>query len=287
MLSPEHSEQGYLPGYGSNNDLSIEVLGPIAHHHQGETELRTFGDDPNSKGFNVGKTKNGHSVILKIVYRDFSLLLGGDLNRPAETFLLRHYSGLDHDYPFSTEHEEEIVAAARTAFQVDVAKSCHHGAADITDAMLRSINAAATVVSSGDEESHAHPRPETLGALGLFGRGRRPLLFSTELMRSSREDEGDARERIASLRERIANANDASKRAKLQTELAEFVDTLATRNVTTYGAINLRTDGRKAVMAYRLEKPRTGGGSMTEWDIYPIERAGNGPFVYAPDRGDH
>ena len=285
MLSTQHSDQGFVPGYGANKELRIEVLGPVPHEHDGKTEMRAFGKDPKSKALDVGKTKNGHSVILKLSYRGFRVLLGGDLNRSFEAYLLGHYSGLDHAWPWSHDEEDEIVQAARASLESDIAKSCHHGAADVTDAMLRSINAAATVVSSGDEESHAHPRPETLGALGLYGRGRRPLLFSTELMRSSREDEGDAAERVASLRERIATAGTPAQKAKLRSELDELVDELTDRNVTTYGAINLRTDGRKAVMAYKLERPRTGPGRITEWDVYEIERAGTGPFVYTPGGG--
>lgn len=42
-----------------------------------------------------GKTKNGHAVVLKLEYRGVKILLGGDLNTPAEEYLLRHYTGLD------------------------------------------------------------------------------------------------------------------------------------------------------------------------------------------------
>lgn len=31
----------------------------------------------------TGKTKNGHSVLLRLEYRDLSVLFGGDLNTPA------------------------------------------------------------------------------------------------------------------------------------------------------------------------------------------------------------
>jgi len=285
MLSAEHSVDGFMPGYEADQELSIRVLGPVVERDGEKAELRTFGAKPGSKAFDVGKTKNGHSVVLMLTYRDLRVMLGGDLNRPAEAFLLQHYSGLDDKHPWSHDEEEAIVEAARATFGADVAKSCHHGAADVTDAMLRSIEPVATVVSSGDEESYAHPRPETLGALGRYGRGRRPLLFSTELMRSTREDEGDARERVASLRTRIATATTDARRKKLQGELDDLVDELTDRNVTSYGAINLRTDGRKAIMAYRLEKHRESSGRLTKWDIYAIERAGNGPFGYTPKGG--
>jgi beta-lactamase superfamily II metal-dependent hydrolase len=68
-----------------------------------------------------------------------------------------------------------------------VAKACHHGSADFTNAFLQSLNSAATIISSGDEEPHAHPRPDAVGALGKFGRGNRPLIFSTEIARSTRD----------------------------------------------------------------------------------------------------
>lgn len=280
MLSTAHSESGFLPGFGLGEELKIEVLGPVPESHDGRARLRAFGSKPGSRAFNKGVTKNGHSVVLMLRYRNLRVLLGGDLNRPAESYLLQHYSGLDHRYPWTAEQEAEIVAAARPTFECDIAKSCHHGSLDVTDAMLRSIHATATVVSSGDEESHAHPRPETLGALGRFGRGSRPLIYSTELMRSTREGESDARERLAELRTRVSESTDAAERREADEALDAFVDRLAKRNVTVYGAINLRSDGRKALMAYRLEKDRHGrsraGRTLSRWDLARFEPAGAG-----------
>ena len=66
-------------------------------------------------------------------------------------------------------------------------KCCHHGAADVTDEFIRAVNPLAYVVSSGDEESHAHPRPDLLGRLGKLGRGDAPLILCTEILRSTRE----------------------------------------------------------------------------------------------------
>jgi beta-lactamase superfamily II metal-dependent hydrolase len=283
MLSTTPGGADWMPGYGPEKELSIRVLGPIVETHEGERTLRTFGPKPESKAFDVGKTKNGHSVVLMLQYRDFRVLLGGDLNRSAEAWLLRQHADVHHEWPWSAEQEDEIVAAARATFGADLVKSCHHGAADVTDAMLRSLNPVAAIVSSGDEESYAHPRPETLGAIGLHGRGHRPLIFSTELLRSTREDEGDARVQVERLRGRIDETENPERRAELEAELDALVDTLLERNVTTYGAINLRTDGRRAVLAYKLERPRTGGGRITKWDVYRLERAGNGPFAYVAD----
>ena len=101
-------------------------------------------------------------------------------------------------------------------------------------------------------------------------------------MRSTREDEGDARQEIARLRQRIKSATKQNQPEKYKKKLDELVDNLAKRNVITYGAINLRTDGRRAVMAYKLERPRSYRKKITKWDIYKLERADQGPLVYMP-----
>ena len=52
------------------------------------------------------------------------------------------------------------------------------------------------------------------------------------------------------------------------------------RNVTVYGAINLLSDGKKVVTAYRLEENRTIGSKLTEWDIYRLEPDASGQLSY-------
>ena len=92
------------------------------------------------------------------------------------------------------------------------------------------------------------------------------------------------REKVGRLRERIERETDAARKQALTAELDSIVDELLKRNVVTYGAINLRTDGEKAILAYKLEKPResAAGGKkrVTKWDIYRMERTGGGPLVY-------
>jgi hypothetical protein len=277
-------QPSYVEGFGADQAVRLAILGPVTDAGpDGRPRLRWFRDRPDGGSFNPAVTKNGHSVILKLEYRDVSVLLGGDLNSSAEAFLLTRYTGLPWP-PADAGAEQTLVDAARRHFGTDVTKCCHHGSADFTDTFLRAVNPAATVISSGDEESHAHPRSDTLGAIGLHGRGWRPLIFSTELLRSSREDEGNRRVEIGRLLEKIDRETDPARRAELVSERDALLDQLAERNVTTFGAINLRTDGRRAVLAYRLERPRTGtsGGkrTLTKWDLYTMERTGGGPLVY-------
>ncbi|HSW04912.1 hypothetical protein, partial [Aquabacterium sp.] len=137
--------RAWMPGFSpaTNADATIEVLGPVVEPDAaGQPRLRTFGASISAPAMDVGKTKNGHSVLLRLSYRGLSLLLGGDLNRPAENFLLRHYAGIAAGQPLSA-----AVQGARARFQSDVMKSCHHGATDVTDEFLQAVNPFAFVVS--------------------------------------------------------------------------------------------------------------------------------------------
>ena len=248
--------KGMDPIY-DDHGLKIEVMGPVAEKIDGKDALPYFGS--------TAETKNGHSVILMLTMGRMKILLGGDLNTKSEYYLIKEYSGIDIKAvkaelkkKISAERRaeleaqyEEAITKAREALQVDVAKSCHHGSADFSTEFLDVINPIATVISSGDEEQHCHPRPETLGTIGKHSRGDRSLIFSTELARSSKE------------------FVDFSNRKE--------TDSTLERTVTVYGMINVRTDGEKAIIAQKLEKPASGRG----WQIHELRwNAKKGEFEY-------
>lgn len=236
------SEDGHLPGYGPDDEVKIRVLGPVPAIEGGKRKLKWFG--PRGE---TGKTKNGHSVVLQAEYGHVKILLGGDLNIDAENHLLEHYTGIDPE----VVHQDQVgqlVTLARKHFQSDVAKACHHGSADFTNIFIQSVNAAATVISSGDEEPHSHPRADAVGALGKFGRSNRPLIFSTELARSTRDF----------IVKEQPSANELG------------------RTVAVYGNIDVRTDGEKLLVAQRFETTPTHG----EWDFYKLERDSDGVLSF-------
>jgi len=268
------NEDGYMPGYEANKPLSIQVLGPVTEPGPGgERRLRWIE--------NVGKTKNGHSVILRLVYHDVSVLMGGDLNVPAEEYLLSHYTGLD--VPARTAAEEEaLVAAGRRTFEADVLKACHHGSADFTDVFLRAVNPAAVVVSSGDAEPHCHPRPDTLGALGKHSRGARPLLFSTELARSAEENikhPFHLRRRFLDLQQAVEDAETEAEKRRARKRFEQAVAELD-RSVAVYGMISMRTDGHKVLFAQKLERPRS---KSQKWDLHVLEPGPDGRLRYVSE----
>jgi len=265
------SEDGYLPGYDSGHKLAIRILGPVPEKGpQGKRLLRWYGEP--------GKTKNGHSVVVKMEYGNVKMLLGGDLNIPAEEYLLEHYTGLD-PHSKTPAAEENLIEEARKVFESDISKVCHHGSADFTDLFLRSIHAIGWVISSGDDEPHCHPRPDSLGALGRAGRGDRPLIFSTELARSTRElikHPQAMRNELNELITKKEKAPSEKERKAVQKKIDDLLGGLD-RSVAVYGLINLRTDGKKAVLAQKLERPRA---TREEFDVHRLEPDANGRLQY-------
>jgi len=259
MLS---ADDKFVPGFEGNEGFAIEVLGPVVEPDaEGNPRLRWLKD--------VGKTKNGHSIVLRLRYHDISIMLGGDLNIPSEQLLLNHHTKMQTP-PVNAEQERLIIEAARKVFQSDIAKACHHGSADVSDLFLQAVNPIATIISSGDDEPHAHPRADALGMVGKFSRGARPLVFSTELSRSAKElvkHPHVLREQFQAAEEKLSGTLTDKERVKAQKVFDELVNSLE-RSIAVFGAINIRTDGRKVVIAYKIESPTS---KAKKWDIYQLE----------------
>ena len=158
---------GDLPEMMAGDDFSVKVLGPVTLERNGAPALPDLGD--------TGKNTNGHSVCLRIDYRNARILMTGDLNTRSMNWLAAGFDG----------HMDE--------WNCDVAKACHHGSHDVSFKFLKAIKAAATVISSGDNEGHAHPRPEIVAASALSGHEQlsadgdkviTPLIYMTEIERS-------------------------------------------------------------------------------------------------------
>lgn len=252
MSSVENGLTDYMPEFEPSNgkDYVIEVLGPVVEEgRNGDPALRAFSD--------AGKTKNGHSVLLRLCYGKFSILFGGDLNREAEEFLLTSYGDMDH-WPIEAHERDHMLAMAGPRFKSDVLKVCHHGSSDVTDEFLQVVQPAAFVISSGDSEGHVHPRPDLLGRLGKLGRGRSPVLLSTELQRSARakEDQAIVRRLGREIRKDGTQRSDDDQK-KLDADIAA----LGRSNVDVDGAIYLKTDGERLITAFKKEQ----GADKDKW----------------------
>ena len=223
----------YLPGYGKDDTVTMRVLGPIVEKVDGQAALRVLGSE--------SVIRNGHSIVLRVDYGKARILLTGDLNTASQRLLLS-YHPLDE-------------------FAVDVAKACHHGSDDIDLRFVRAMKARVTVVSSGDNEDYAHPRPRVLGASARYGREAKgvkgellpPLLYSTELARSVKLACAD-KVRKAGAPASEFSADLAQVKPEGKNARFEPLDELPVATDLVYGLINVRTDGERVICAYMKEQ---------------------------------
>ncbi len=158
---------GFLPGFENPDGVTVRVLGPVETTVNGKPGLRDFGND--------SQNTNGNSLVFRIDYGRTKILVAGDLNKASQHHLLDEYRG------------------NRLEFAADVFKSCHHGSDDCSLEFLETVHASASVISSGDDETHSHPRPNIVAACGATGFRKiendemiTPLVFCTEVSRSVR-----------------------------------------------------------------------------------------------------
>ena len=226
---------GWLPGYTpAPGAAAIRVLGPVAEKLAGGGKgLRWLGSE--------SVTRNGHSVVLRVDYGQARVLLTGDLNTASQRLLLGCH--------------------AAEEFNADVSKGCHHGSDDIDLRFVRAMAARATVISSGDNEDYAHPRPRVLGASARYGRESRsaggelmpPLLYSTELARSVGLDFASrtrtvAEPRVDYLPEQLEAKFDDSPLGNYRR-----LSWLPMATDLVYGLVNVRTDGQRILCATMKE----------------------------------
>lgn len=226
----------WLPGYApAAGAASIRVLGPVAEKLAGGgAGLRDLGSD--------SVTRNGHSVVLRVDYGQARLLLTGDLNTASQGLLMSLH--------------------AADEFSADVAKGCHHGSDDVDLRFVRAMAARATVVSSGDHEDYAHPRPRILGASARYGRESRaaggetlpPLLYSTELARSVGLDFAEhartvAEPKLAYRPDQLEADFDPSPTGRYRR-----LSWLPIATDLVYGLVNVRTDGQRILCATMNER---------------------------------
>ncbi|MBB4078846.1 beta-lactamase superfamily II metal-dependent hydrolase [Lewinella aquimaris] len=240
--------RAYLPEFAPRPDrpYSIEVLGPVVEFGASNLpRLRRISS-------NYNKTKNGHSIILRLHFGKYRILFGGDLNVPAEKYLLSRYAGLPAFPRRGTPDYDRMMEETPHWFRAEVLKVCHHGSEKVTDEFLDVVHPACFVISSGDQEGHVHPRPDLLGRLGKAGRGAAPVILATELQRSTRELEDPAN--VKELNDEIDVLAREGGSADLLRSIRERIRKLARTNVDVYGAIYLKTDGERLITAFKLEE---------------------------------
>jgi beta-lactamase superfamily II metal-dependent hydrolase len=156
-------------GFLLPEEIVLKVLGPIVEEIQGKPALRFLRASAGGRSLSIAHTINGHSIVLRLTYRNVNFLFGADLNE---------------------ESEERLVERARNdhlSLTGEVFKVPHHGSADFSPTMLEAVRPVVSVVSSGDEctsKEYIHPRAGLMGALGKYSRASvtKPLVYVTEMV---------------------------------------------------------------------------------------------------------
>jgi hypothetical protein len=126
---------------------------------------------------------------------------------------------------------------------------------------VRAMAARATVISSGDSEDYAHPRPRVMGASARYGRESKsargellpPLLYSTELARSVKLDYA-ASVRNTGAAQALLKAEEAEIKAKSSGSKYRLLDRTPISTALVYGLVNVRTDGENIMCATMEER---------------------------------
>ncbi|MDQ3587401.1 MAG: MBL fold metallo-hydrolase [Actinomycetota bacterium] len=207
----------------AGQEIGIEVLGPVPTTAGGKTGLKFLGE-PNRKfghpsqaattfsGHSVSHTINGHSIVLRLAYGDWHVLFAGDLNEQSEEAL-------------ADLHEEKKLDLRSEVFKVP-----HHGSADFLPRFLRAVEPVVSVVSSGDEREHIHPRATLMSGLGKYGRDHEPLVFVTEM--------------VASFKPEGFVKNDPPKKGKW----ASRRDPFFAFSRAAFGLVRVRTNGQRLLV---------------------------------------
>ncbi|EMI24621.1 ComEC/Rec2 family competence protein [Rhodopirellula europaea] len=243
-----HTDE-YVPGYepDSSGAPSIKVLGPVEFDVDGGPALRKFGGGES-------QNTNGVSLLLRVDYGRSRVMLTGDLNKASQRKLLDDYVG------------------ERLEFRCDVAKGCHHGSDDISYEFLQAMNPAATVISSGDNEGHDHPRPSLIAASATTGHLEirddeliTPLVYCTELGRSvdlgfpEKLNERDASGAVVNTLSGVSLDRSSLEITKAKKKEVVFEEAMVVGGLI-YGLVNVRTDGEKILCATLDE-------SSSDWRI--------------------
>jgi competence protein ComEC len=212
-----------------DSDVRIEVLGPhLEPTPDGGSGFRWF--DTKSQ------TINGHSVVLRLTYRDVALVLPGDINIPGSRHLLS-------------------IPAIAPRLGAQVLKAPHHGSHEYDVQFLEAVRPQVSVISSGDDPDHGHPRANILAAVGRASRSPEPLLFATEIaatfVETGDELPPDAPGDLADLDFSDSGYNVLARKL--------FKQRLP-------GLINVRTDGHDLFAARRVN-------ASYKWEAYGPHRA--------------
>jgi beta-lactamase superfamily II metal-dependent hydrolase len=237
---------------------ALEFFGepPRSSITQNEQDLAAGGSP------SASHTINGHSIALRLTYKNFRMNLTGDLNRDSMRAIRERIP------------PEQLEA--------EVLKAPHHGSNDFDLTTLLSMKPVVALVSSGDEseaKEYIHPRASMMSALGKAMRERNGILFCTELAAFFKvRDYAHTRKDLADFFGKAENLNKNFTGKALRDLFKKDIDN-GPEGVpyffgferTNFGLIHIRTDGER-VLAFT----HSGKAFVNESYRFDIKVAANG-----------
>lgn len=132
----------------------------------------------------------------------------------------------------------------KTRIDAHILKTPHHGSHEFEIDLLDSVNPQISVISSGNEPDHGHPRANFIAAIGNVSRTRKKdesLVFSTEISSSFVEVGRTLEEEIDLSADELKLLDDSTLKK---------ASGLYKRRL--HGMINVRTDGNNIYAARRI-----------------------------------
>jgi hypothetical protein len=229
----------------SDEGLSMKVLGPITDTVNGKPALRFLLKPKSKSTLSASHTVNGHSIVLKLTYKNVRFLFGADLNEESQERLV------------------EQTRADGVSLGAEILKVPHHGSHEFNPHVLEAIRPVVSVVSSGDESAmkeYIHPRAGLVGALGKYSRPsvEKPLIFVTEMVAF------------------FAKLSDIyRKRKPTGTEAAEsaYEKVLNAYAKQQFGIVHVRTDGARVLVI-----THSGRDDLKEHYAFAVDERGDIEF---------
>jgi len=140
-------------------ELAAESDAAVYYMHQGELlrdgNLKIMSLNPAEK--ESAQDMNALSQVLYVAYKDFSMLLTGDVTGEKEQQLCEGYEILQKQGAISDE-------------RITVLKVAHHGSRySTTEQLLKQMSPRYAIISAGKKNVYNHPHTETMERLERFG----------------------------------------------------------------------------------------------------------------------
>ncbi len=157
LVLPDLSDECRSEGYEELVDLAGQNGIAVQYLHEGQqfqdSELFFQCLHP-SKGYRA-EDINETSMVLLVTYREFSMLLTGDVQGAGEEHLTQELQAWKK--PGATEHAET---------ELTILKVAHHGSKNSTsEEFLKAANPKLAIISCGEGNRYGHPHEETLERL--------------------------------------------------------------------------------------------------------------------------